>query len=114
MTITWKEILLSVIIVVVAFGLGVWLGYSREEKKLQEKIELIEKAREKDQNYIDSLKSQMGEIDSVIVEIKTKEIRIDTIREKSVERLRTLPLDSSLRLLQNNLKEYEHFIPSSL
>lgn len=114
MTITWKEILLAVLITVGAFCLGLWVGYERDKAKFEQDIKKLEEVNEQRKAEIDSLREDAGRIDSVITEIKIKERVIDTIRIKETERLRVLPLSESVRLLQSNLQKYENYTPQSL
>ena len=114
MTITWKEILLAVLITVGAFCLGLWVGYERDKAKFEQDIKKLEEVNKKSKAEIDSLRENAGRIDSVITEKKVKERIIDTIRINEAERLRVLPLSESVRLLQSNLEKYENFTPQSL
>lgn len=113
MTITWKEILLGVCLLIGAFFIGAWVGCEIMKKDLAKELSRIEEITKQEEEEIKDLEEEMDRVDTVINVVKEKEIVIDTLRVKEFERLKTLPLDSSVRLLKQNLLDYENFNPIS-
>lgn len=103
----FKIALLTLVILGVGFLIGWFVGEGVYKKKLEEEIRKVDVRNSIRMENIGRLQEESNKLDSAIKEKKEILERVDTLWLVEKERIWTLPLDSSVLLLQQNLEIYE-------
>lgn len=102
-----RTVLYTILLLLLGFGIG-WL--SREgilRRELETEINRLEVLNMLQQDSIRDLLKETKKIDTLIVEKKEKIKEVETKWHIEKEKIKILPLDSSVSLLRKNLESYE-------
>ena len=102
-----KAYLLAFLTLLLGFLAGIFIWDGVCKKKLEEEIRKVDVRKTIRMRKIERLREENEKLDSAIREKKEYLDRIDTLWMVEKEKILTLPLDSSVLLLRQNLENYE-------
>ena len=97
-----KVLVLAVILLLILVGVYFWV-----KKDSHPSIVVPNDSTKVEELLIDSLKKELIQRDSIIGCLKDSVVEIEVIRTEEVNKIKELPIDSSVWYLEQKLREYE-------